>query len=163
MQKNLSPAPVMTSTRVRVSRRTSLMQSRISWHICAVNMLPSSGRLSVSQPIGPSSLYKMVSNAMTGVTFQKWEWRRHAASAGHTRILNHPVCANSSLLAGGDAERRDDLRVFFDLAANESLELLGGIADGLGALARQARFHFGRMQRLDDFPVQLADDRCRRA
>jgi hypothetical protein len=32
------------------------MQSRISWHICAVNMLPSSGRFSVSQPIGPSFL-----------------------------------------------------------------------------------------------------------
>src|SRR6476660_3639139 len=122
MQKNLSPAPVMTSTRVRVSRRTSLMQS--------------SGRVSVSQPIGPSSLYKMVSNAMTGVTFQKWEWRRHVASAGHARILNHPVCANSPLLAGAAAERRDDLRVFVDLAADKGLELLGGIADGLGALAR---------------------------
>ena len=30
MQKNLSPAPVITITRVRVSRRISLMQSRIS-------------------------------------------------------------------------------------------------------------------------------------
>jgi hypothetical protein len=47
------------------------MQSRISWHICAVNMLPSSGRFSVSQPIGPSSLYKIVSNAMTEVAFQR--------------------------------------------------------------------------------------------
>jgi hypothetical protein len=55
MQKKRSPAPVMTSTRVRVSRRTSLMQSRISWHIAAVNMLPSSGRFSVSHPTGPAS------------------------------------------------------------------------------------------------------------
>ena len=55
MQKNLSPAPVRTITRVRVSRRISLMQSRISWHIRGVNMLPSSGRLSVMVPIGPSS------------------------------------------------------------------------------------------------------------
>src|SRR5512146_304703 len=61
MQKNLSPAPVITSTRVRVSRRTSLMQSRISWHICGVNMLPSSGRFSVSEPTGPSSWYRIVS------------------------------------------------------------------------------------------------------
>jgi len=55
MQKKRSPAPVMTSTRVRVSRRTSLMQSRISWHIRSVNMFPSSGRFSVRVPIGPSS------------------------------------------------------------------------------------------------------------
>ena len=54
-QKNFSPAPVITSTRVLVSRRSALMQSRISWHIVAVNMLPSSGRLSVSHPTGPSS------------------------------------------------------------------------------------------------------------
>src|SRR5688500_11963890 len=61
MQKNLSPAPVMTSTRVRVSRRMASMQSRISWHMVTLNMLPSCGRLSVSHPIGPSSSYSMVS------------------------------------------------------------------------------------------------------
>ena len=55
MQKNFSPAPVSTITRVRVSRRMSLMQSRTSWHMTGVNMLPSSGRLSVMVPIGPSS------------------------------------------------------------------------------------------------------------
>jgi len=55
VQKNLSPAPVMTTTRVRVSRRIALMQSRTSWHIVSVNMLPSSGRFSVIVPIGPSS------------------------------------------------------------------------------------------------------------
>ena len=55
MQKNLSPAPVITMTRVRVSRRTALMQSRTSWHIVSVNMLPSSGRFSVRVPTGPSS------------------------------------------------------------------------------------------------------------
>src|SRR5918996_5225528 len=63
MQKNFSPAPVITSTRVRVSRRIASMQSRISWHIAGVNMLPSSGRFSVSQPIGPSSSYRMVVKA----------------------------------------------------------------------------------------------------
>ena len=64
MQKNLSPAPVMTITRVRVSRRISLMQSRISWHICGVNMLPSSGRFNVIVPMGPSSLYVISSKGM---------------------------------------------------------------------------------------------------
>src|SRR5436305_3213378 len=47
MQKKRSPAPVRTSTRVRVSRRMASMQSRTSWHMTAVNMLPSSGRFSV--------------------------------------------------------------------------------------------------------------------
>ena len=57
--EGLPPGPRCSA--LRVSRLTALMQSRISWHICGVNMLPSSGRLSVNQPIGPSSLYKMVS------------------------------------------------------------------------------------------------------
>ena len=61
IQKNFSPAPVSTRTRVRVSRRIASMQSRTSWHMTGVNMLPSSGRFSVNVPTGPSSSYTMVS------------------------------------------------------------------------------------------------------
>src|SRR6218665_4724 len=64
MQKNFSPAPVTTITRVRVSRRMPSMQSRISWHIRGVNMLPSCGRFSVIVPMGPSSAYVISSNCM---------------------------------------------------------------------------------------------------
>src|SRR5262245_54206145 len=64
MQKNLSPAPVRTITRVLVSRRMAFMQSRSSWHIVTLNMLPSSGRFSVMMPIGPSSSYLIVSKVM---------------------------------------------------------------------------------------------------
>ena len=57
----------------------------------------------------------------------------------------------------------DDFRPFDRFGANVGGELLGRVADGLGALGGQALFNIRHMQNPYDLGMKLGDDRLRRA
>src|SRR5882672_6383031 len=65
------------------------------------------------------------------------------------------------LLALG-AGQLDDLRVFFHVAADESRELLGTAAHGIGPQRRELRLDLWRAHALDHGFVETHDDPARR-
>src|SRR5688500_15234065 len=72
----------------------------------------------------------------------------------------------SSLIPRGslafDSRRLDDFCPLRDLVLDEGGVLLGGIADGVGAVVRQPGAQIRRIEGSHDLAVQLVDDGARR-